>query len=70
MSPTEPNPPWTQYPGEASYWAGWKQGSGYVWLLSVFLPYWSSATAEQRAQYLAKWPPPDEDWRSWISEQY
>jgi hypothetical protein len=64
---TDPNPPWYEFPGEAFYWGGWKQGSGQVWMSSVFVPFWLAATPEQRKAYLTKWPPPDDEWQFWVS---
>jgi hypothetical protein len=63
----KPNPPWIEFPGEAFYWAGWKQGSGHTWMSSVFTPFWLAATSSQREAYLTQWPPPDDEWRLWIS---
>ncbi len=68
MTQAQPQPPWVRCPGEISSWAGWKQGAGYTWMLSVFMPFWRAADAAQRETYLAQWPPPGDDWRWWIAQ--
>lgn len=57
-----PEPPWVHCPGQPPWWGGWRQGAAEPWYLEVFLPFWTDITAEQRVQYLAHWPPPDDDW--------
>jgi hypothetical protein len=64
----EPNPPWIEFAGETFYWAGWKQGSGHPWMVSVFLPFLLAATPSQREVYLVKWPPLDDEWCLWVSQ--
>jgi hypothetical protein len=36
-------------------------------MVNVFLPFWRAASAASRQAYLQTWPPPDDDWRRWIS---
>jgi hypothetical protein len=62
-----PPPPWIEFPNEAFYWGGWKQGSGEVWMLSIWIPFWLTKDSIQRAAYLTKWPPPDDEWAWWIA---
>jgi hypothetical protein len=57
-----PEPPWARYPGRAPWWGGWRQGDAEPWYLHVFLPFWAGLGAEQRLEYLGRWPPPDADW--------
>jgi hypothetical protein len=61
-----PPPPWLEFPGESSVWGGWKQGPGYAWMMSFFLPFWEHASTTERDAYLAQHPVPDEDWQAWI----
>lgn len=59
----EPDPPWVTYAGSSADWGGWRQGVSEVWLHEVWLPFWKSRSPEQRSAYLARWPPPDSEWR-------
>jgi hypothetical protein len=55
-------PPWKRYKGAEATWGGWRQGTSEAWWLSVWLPFWSSLSPEERVRYLKQWPPPDEEW--------
>jgi hypothetical protein len=63
----EPQPPWIAYPGNDPTWGGWRQGDSEAWLLQQFLPFWRGLNADQRGAYLERWPPPDEDWRTYLT---
>ena len=63
-----PEPPWLHCPGEPPWWGGWRQGAAEPWYLEIFLPFWIELTAEQRAQYLAHWPPPDAEWAETLAK--
>lgn len=64
-NPLEPEPPWRKYPGEETFWGGWRQGHSEAWLKDIWLPFWSSLTHEDRLAYLEKWNAPDQ-WREHI----
>jgi hypothetical protein len=61
-----PEPPWVFFPGQPVDWSGWRQGGGHAWLLRVWLPFWRGLSPEERAAYLTRWPPPDDDWRAGV----
>lgn len=60
-------PPWIQYPGEEHWWGGWRQGNGEGWLHVRWYPFWDKLTYEERQAYIERWPPPNDDWRSWMN---
>jgi len=64
----ESEPPWIAFPENAPWWGGWRQGYGEVWLQNVFLPFWKRLGPGEREEYLERWPPPDEDWREYLTE--
>jgi hypothetical protein len=35
--------------------------------MDEFLPFWQTRTNEQRAEYLERWPPPNEDWLEYMT---
>ena len=55
-------PPWLEYPGNESFWGGWRQGGGEAWLVNTWFPFWNQLTQEEQRAYLEQYPPPDEDW--------
>ncbi|AUX37088.1 hypothetical protein [Sorangium cellulosum] len=63
-------PPWVEYPGNDPWWGGWRQGESEEWLRTVFLPFWQRLGPEERDSYLTRWPPPDENWRSYLTENW
>ncbi len=51
----EPQPPWTVHPGQ-DYGAFWETlGDSYI--CTVWRPFWDALGAEERAAYLARFPP-------------
>lgn len=63
---TEIIPPWHRYPRTEPTWAGWRQGRSEYWLLEVWFPFWRDMSDIQRADYLHRWPPPNELWRLYL----
>ncbi len=59
-------PPWHEYPGSEPSWGGWRQGTGEAWLRDVWLPFWKPLSPEGRDAYLARWPPPDDEWSYYV----
>ncbi len=55
-------PPWIKYPGNETWWGGWRQGTSEAWLVDEFLPFWRGLSPEDRQEYLTRWPPPDGEW--------
>jgi len=62
-------PPWIQYPNQAFWWGGWRQGYSEHWLLRHWFPFWNRLMYEERKAYIKRWPPPDNDWSEWIEKQ-
>lgn len=60
-------PPWMEYPDREPTWGGWRQGTSEAWLQGIWLPYWEPLTAEERTAYLQRWPPPDDEWRLYVT---
>lgn len=60
-------PPWIQYPGNDTLWGGWRQGVSEEWLLNTWRPFWLSLSRDERDSYLQRWPPPDEQWRAYVT---
>ena len=60
-------PPWIEYPGSDPTWAGWRQGTSEAWLHDVWLPFWAKLDADDRAAYLEQWPPPNDEWRLYVT---
>lgn len=67
-SDTRPLPPWLQYPGREPTWGGWRQGVSEAWFAERWLPFWRALGEQDRAAYLADFPPPDEDWSWYLRE--
>ena len=65
-----PPPPWIKYPGKAPYWGGWRQGESEFWLLNVWLPFWRDVTENERQAFLKKEPPPNDEWRDYITQRW
>ena len=63
-------PPWSAYPGQPPWWAGWRQGDSEAWLIQQWMPFWRSLDADQRSSYLSRWEPPDEDWREYVTTHW
>ena len=63
----EAPPPWIRYEGESPYWGGWRQGESEAWLLDTWLPFWHALGAAERDAYLRRWPPPDDDWHTYVT---
>jgi len=59
-------PPWQKYLRTDPTWAGWRQGTSEYWLLEVRFPFWRDISDIERADYLRRWPPPDELWRLYL----
>jgi hypothetical protein len=66
----EPRPPWVEFPNQPPWWGGFRQSYGEVWLHNEFLPFWHTRTAEQRQDYLTRWPAPDDEWHEYIGFGY
>lgn len=60
-------PPWIQYPNTEPWWGGWRQGESEEWLLRGWLPFWRGLDEDARAEYLRQWPPPDDDWKTYLT---
>jgi hypothetical protein len=56
-----PTPPWVRYPAIDSGDFFWRE-AGQPWLVQVWEPFVHNLSPERLAEYLAKYPPP-EDWR-------
>lgn len=52
--------PWQAFAGYSPHTGGWRQGNGEYWMQRVWRPYWSHLSVQERADYLARWPPPPE----------
>jgi hypothetical protein len=60
-------PPWVQYPGSDPLWGGWRQGFSEAWLREEWLPFWRSLDAPAREAFLQRWPPPDDQWLTYLT---
>jgi hypothetical protein len=60
-------PPWVQYPDTEPWWGGWRQGTSEEWLQRTWLPFWRSLSDANREAYLQRWPPPTDDWRTYVT---
>jgi hypothetical protein len=60
-------PPWIEYPDSEPAWGGWRQGTSEAWLHDVWLPFWRRLPSADRAAYLKRWPPPNEDWELYVT---
>jgi hypothetical protein len=63
-------PPWREFPGNDPTWGGWRQGSSEAWLVDVWLPFWRALSPRERDEYLRQWPPPDEEWRRYLTQRW
>jgi hypothetical protein len=63
---TELQPPWIVYPDSDPYWGGWRQGYSEAWLVDQWLPFWRALDKGGRLSYLERWPPPSEEWRTYL----
>lgn len=61
-------PPWIAYPDSEPTWGGWRQGTGQAWLGEHWLPFWNELSLEDRKAYLEQWPPPNEEWRRYVTQ--
>lgn len=59
-------PPWIQYPDLEPWWRGWGQGNSQGWFNRWF-DFWYSLTYEEHQAYIERWPPPSDDWRTWMN---
>lgn len=64
----EVQPPWIRYPRSCPW--EYKQGNAEYWLVEVFLPFWQGLTPREREDYLQRWPPPDDDWQTYMTEYW
>ena len=62
-------PPWQEFPESDPWWSGWRQGVSEHWLRSTWLPFWKALSSDERVTYLTLWPPPSDDWRTFLTEQ-
>jgi len=62
----DPPPPWVAFP-MARPFGGFNQGTNEVWMIRCWLPFWSSLSAQQRKDYLARHDAPT-GWREWDNE--
>ena len=60
-------PPWFRYPRTDPTWGGWRQGTSEAWLLDIWLPFWRALSPAERHAYLETWPPPDDEWRTYVT---
>ncbi len=61
-------PPWIEFPGNDPLWGGWRQGRSETWFLETWLPFWHKLDTQDRHQFLKRWPPPDDQWRHYVTE--
>ena len=61
------SPPWIEYPGNDPLWGGWRQGISEAWLRDKWLPFWRSLDGSEREAYLQRWPPPDDQWLTYLT---
>lgn len=63
-------PPWLAYPGNPPWWGGWRQGEAEAWLLKIWFPFWQARKPAEKASYLQTFPPPDEEWQTYMTEYW
>lgn len=63
----EVRPPWMEYLDSEPWWGGWRQGTSEAWLKEVWLPFWRGLSGPARAAYLERWPPPTEEWQTYLT---
>ncbi len=59
-------PPWITFPISLSD-VGWDDYFLESWKLNVWIPFWDKLNEEERTLYLAKFPPPDKEWKDNIT---
>lgn len=65
----ELEPPWITFPISLPD-VGWDDYFLEGWKLEVWIPFWETLNGKERTAYLKKWPPPNDQWKENITQNW
>lgn len=65
----EIEPPWITFPISLPA-VGWNDHFLENWKLNIWIPFWDTLDEVEKKTYLQKYPPPDQEWRKNITENW